>query len=589
MPHPIEIQNLRLRYPETGRVVLHGIDMVVRQGEVKLLLGPSGSGKSSLALTLNGLIPHQMEGEIRGVVLINGVDTTTTQVAALTTQVGLLFQDPDAQIATLTVADEVAFGMENLRVPPAEMPARIDTALARVDMAGMNGRGTDALSGGQKQRLSLASTLAMGAAILVFDEPTANLDPAGTTSFFDLLSRLKAEGATILIIEHKLDDLIARVDSVAVLGLDGKIAADGPPTQVLQEQRELLHELGVWVPQVTELANALTTCDVTLNPYPLTIEDAVAAIKNGPWLWNNRVSQATQPDHTGGESGADGIPALQIEDLTYRYPSGTLALNDASLSIRSGDFYAILGPNGSGKTTLARHLIGLIRPQNGTIRIEGEDIKRLKATEINRRVGYVFQNPEHQFVTLNVYDEVAFSLRAAKLPEAEVQRRVEALLKEFGLLDHRNVNPFKLSQGQKRRLSVATMLALEPKMLILDEPTFGQDLRNATRIMEGLQRLNERGITIIIITHDMKLVAEYARRVGVLINGTVAFEGDVRSLYRDEALLAAAHLEVPPLYAVSQRLREEQPNFPLLMTVRDYTEELCAHSDMSQGAAFSTA
>ncbi|MEO8289328.1 MAG: ABC transporter ATP-binding protein, partial [Chloroflexota bacterium] len=327
MPHPIEIQNLRLRYPETGRVVLHGIDMVVRQGEVKLLLGPSGSGKSSLALTLNGLIPHQMEGEIRGVVLINGVDTTTTQVAALTTQVGLLFQDPDAQIATLTVADEVAFGMENLRVPPAEMPARIDTALARVDMAGMNGRGTDALSGGQKQRLSLASTLAMGAAILVFDEPTANLDPAGTTSFFDLLSRLKAEGATILIIEHKLDDLIARVDSVAVLGLDGKIAADGPPTQVLQEQRELLHELGVWVPQVTELANALTTCDVTLNPYPLTIEDAVAAIKNGPWLWNNRVSQATQPDHTGGESGADGIPALQIEDLTYRYPSGTLALN----------------------------------------------------------------------------------------------------------------------------------------------------------------------------------------------------------------------------------------------------------------------
>jgi energy-coupling factor transport system ATP-binding protein len=591
-PDPIKLENLRLRYPETGRIVLQGVDLTLRRGEVKLLLGPSGAGKSSLALTLNGLIPHQMEGEIRGSAQVNGVETTTSTVAALTAQVGLLFQDPEAQIATLKVADEVAFGMENLALPPSQMPARIIEALERVGMQGLQDQGTDALSGGQKQRLALASTLAMGASILVFDEPTANLDPAGTLSFFQLLSRLKSERATILIIEHKLDDLIAEVDSIAVMDFNGKIAADGPPRQVLQEHQPLLEELGVWLPQVTELANALAACGITLEPYPLTVEQAATAIESQIQQVRNDPPDIANGIQTSSPAPSVALtnrePAIEVAGLSYTYPGGSTALTDANLTIDKGDFCAIVGPNGSGKSTLARHLIGLIKPPKGVVRVMGADVHSMKPSDLNRLVGYVFQNPEHQFVALTVFDELAFSLRARKLPEHEVTSRVNALLEEFGLTEYPLVNPFKLSQGQKRRLSVATMLSLDPQILILDEPTFGQDLRNATRIMDSLQSLNAQGVTIIVITHDMKLVADYARSVRVLLGGHVVYQGDVTALFLNKALLEHAHLLVPPLFELSQRLHLTRLDSPLLMTVTEYKEELCARSGSTPPAASST-
>ncbi|MBF6614275.1 MAG: ABC transporter ATP-binding protein [Chloroflexi bacterium] len=584
---PVIVRDLRLRYPETGKVVLHGINLELRRGEVKLLLGPSGAGKSSLALTLNGLIPRQMDGEIRGDVLVNGKKTTDATVSWLTTQVGVLFQDPEAQIATLTVGDEVAFGMENLKLPPEVMAERSRDALRRVGLVGLEEQGTDTLSGGQKQRLALASTLAMGVSVLVFDEPTANLDPAGTSAFFASLAHLKAQGYTTLIVEHKLDELMSRVDSIAVLDWGGTITADGPPRRVLQEQAELLRKLGVWKPQVSELADALQERGTTLEPYPLTISECVTALER---VIGERPLPLVAPESRGAINKIEksGPPAVQVESLSYRYPDGTLALQEASLTIAEGDFYAIVGPNGSGKTTLARHLIALNRLQEGRVRILGEDVSRLSGKELNRRAAYIFQNPEHQFVALRVYDELAFSLRARKVSEEEIARRVNSLLAQFGLEEQREANPYNLSQGQKRRLSVATMLALEPRILILDEPTFGQDRSSASRIMEELKRLRSQGVTIIIITHDMKLVAEYASRVGVLIAGRVEFEGSVRELYAEGELLARGHLEVPPLYAVSRRIRESSPGFPLMMTVSEFTEEICALSDMRLAAASST-
>ncbi|MFL5732654.1 MAG: ABC transporter ATP-binding protein [Chloroflexia bacterium] len=584
-PAPIAIENLRLRYPETGRVVLHGVNMRLGRGEVKLLLGPSGVGKSSLALTLNGLIPLQMDGEIKGTVVVNGRPTLEAGVPWLTSRVGILFQDPEAQIATLTVGDEVAFGLENLLVPPGEMPARTAEALERVGLQGMESRSTDALSGGQKQRLALASTLAMGVTTLVFDEPTANLDPAGTAEVFALLAELKAEGAAILVIEHKLDQLISEVDSIDVLDWTGTMATSGPPRDVLEGHAGLLADLGVWVPQVSELANALRREGLELDPYPVTIDEAAAALDK---LLGSR-PPVVQRAAVAAENPGSGVAAAEVSGLSYQYPDGNVALREASLSVAEGDFYAILGPNGSGKTTLARHLIGLLKAQEGTVRVLGEDVGRIPARELNSRVGYVFQNPEHQFVTLNVYDELSFSLRARKLPEDEVKRRVEALLAEFGLEEHRGANPFSLSQGQKRRLSVATMLALDPRVLILDEPTFGQDRLNTTRIMEQLCALNRRGVTIIIITHDMKLVAEYANRVGVLVEGRVEFEGPTRELYADPDLLWRANLEAPPLFEVSCMLRERHPDFPLLMTVSEFKEEICALSGICRETASSTA
>ncbi|MDQ5822752.1 MAG: energy-coupling factor ABC transporter ATP-binding protein [Chloroflexota bacterium] len=578
---PLVVEGLRLRYPQEGRVVLKGVDLTLRRGEVKLLLGPSGAGKSSLALTLNGLIPHQMEGDIRGRVLVNGTPTTDTTLAALTSQVGMLFQDPESQIATLTVADEVAFGMENLLVPPREMPGRISAALQRTGLQGLEGRGTSALSGGQKQRLALASTLAMGASILVLDEPTANLDPVGTSDFFNLLAHLKSEGVSVLIIEHKLDELVEQVDSIAVLDWDGKIALDGPPRRVLAEGRDLPEQLGVWLPQVCELANRLLDKGLVLEPYPVTIDEAVVALTQlvdtlGPSTATTDIQQPARSD------------LITVESLSYRYPQGEQALNSVNLHIQEGDFYALLGPNGSGKTTLAKHLVGLIRPQSGTITLAGKDLTRLPPAMLSREVAYVFQNPEHQFVALTVYDELAYSLRELKLPEAEVKARVERLIEEFGLEQHTRSNPFSLSQGQKRRLSVATMLALEAKVLILDEPTFGQDRENATRMMRELQRLNASGVTIVMITHDMKLVGEYARRAGVLVGGVARYDGCVAGLFADDKLLREARLDLPPVYEVSRQLRAMRGSFPLCLSVEQMVEEICSRSGISRAAASST-
>lgn len=578
---PIVVEDLRLRYPQDGRVVLHGVNMTLRRGEIKLLLGPSGVGKSSLALCLNGLIPHQMDGEIRGSVLVNGISTQDTTLPALTTQVGMLFQDPDSQIATLTVGDEVAFGMENLRTPPVEMPRRIRLALHRVGLDGMEERSTDALSGGQKQRVALASTLAMGAAIVVFDEPTANLDPAGTANFFGLLSNLNAEGTTILIIEHKLDELVEQVDSIAVMDAEGKIVLDGPPRDVLRNGRALLMHLGVWLPQVTELANALERRGLALEPYPITISEAVDALEKV--LHKHALPELS--DEQMPPPREEMPPLLEIKTLQYKYPEGEQALCDISLSIAIGDMYAIVGPNGSGKTTLAKHMVGLLKPQHGSIELAGRDIARMRPEELNRRVAYVFQNPEHQFVALTVFDELAFSLRALKLPEAEVAARVEGLMSEFGLEQHRGSNPFTLSQGQKRRLSVATMLALDPQVLILDEPTFGQDREYAKRIMEHLAALCSRGIAVVLITHDMKLVAHYATKVAALVVGRVRYEGSVLGLYEDGDLVREADLEVPPLYKVARSLQRVSPDFPLLMTVEEFVEAICAYSGTGQAAA----
>jgi energy-coupling factor transport system ATP-binding protein len=586
-------------------VVLRGVNLQLRRGEVKLLLGPSGAGKSSLALTLNGLIPHHMDGEIRGEVLVNGRSTTETSVPWLTTQVGLVFQDPDAQIATLTVEEEVAFGMENLCVPPEQMPVRIHEALRRVGLQGMEDRGTDALSGGQKQRLVLAATLAMGASVLVLDEPTANLDPAGTSEFFALLARLKQEGFTILIIEHKLDELITQVDTIEVLGRDGTIVLSGPAREILDRHYDELDRLGVWLPQVTELAANLRRCGVVLDPLPLTELEMVQAV--------GRLLDSQSPPRAGGTSldgrqsggetvttmvtqAGEGLPAqarrtelvVQVEQVHYTYPDGTPALHGASMQVGRGDFYALVGPNGSGKTTLARHLIGLARPQSGTVRVLGRDVAGQSPSELSRHIGYVFQNPEYQFVTLAVYDELAFSLRARGLPEDVVRDRVEPLLEEFGLQEHSHANPFNLSQGQKRRLSVATMLALQPEILVLDEPTFGQDRENTEVILRHLKRLNEGGVTIIVITHDMKLVAEHARAVGVMVDGRVVFQGSVVELFSDRRLVGEARLDVPPVFSVSEALRAYHSNLALATSISQFCNELCAHLHINKAIASST-
>jgi energy-coupling factor transport system ATP-binding protein len=512
-------------------------------GETLLLLGPSGSGKSTLALALNGLIPNGIAAEMSGQVLIAGRDTREMPAGEAAARVGVVFQDPEAQFCMLTVEDEVAFGLENLQTPRAAMEARIDEALAQVGLSGARNRRVDRLSGGEKQRLALACILAMRPPVIVLDEPTANLDPLSTREFFEIVAALRAAHAFVLI-EHKLDECAALATRALLLRQDGSMLADGPPRRVFRDFAGELDEHGIWIPRVTELALA----QGWQGELPLTVQEArQAGMEIGP-LPRGASGPASNIAADAGERLQAPLypPALEINGLSYAYPGRPPALRDIHLTVAAGDFTALVGPNGSGKSTLAALATGVRLPPRGAVRLFGQDLRSLTAAEVAERAGYVFQNPEHQFVADTVADELAYSLRARRRPEADVQRVVAGLVERFGLAGLESANPFTLSHGQKRRLSVATMLAAGQQMLALDEPTFGQDRRGSRALMGLLADLNRQGVTVLMITHDMRLVAEHARSVVVLVEGRVTFTGTPAELFADAACMAQARL-LPPL------------------------------------------
>ncbi len=563
----IRTEHLIFRYAYTRGMALDDVTVELRPGETVLLLGPSGAGKSTLALCLNGLIPHVIEGEMRGEVLVDGTSTRALTVADLTRRIGIVFQDPESQFCMLTVEDEVAFGLENLQVPQAEMDWRIEQALGLVGLADERRTRLDQLSGGMKQRLALACVLAMRPETLLLDEPTANLDPAGAREFLATLAGLPS-ARTRLIIEHRLDDLMALIDRVWLMNRHGQIVADGAPRDILSANVSLLDAEGIWLPQVSELAWRLAQHGVSLDPFPLDVEEAAVALRGLPWQHAVIARRCTETPPMA--QVAVDPPAVEVRHLSFAYPNRNDVLHDVSWSVPAGDLMALVGPNGSGKTTLAMHLVDILHPPTGTVRILGRDVATLAADELTLQVGYVFQNPEHQFVTDNVYDELAYSLRVRGLDEATVHERVLRLLDDFELAPYVKANPFRLSQGQKRRLSLATMLAVGQRILVLDEPTFGQDRRSAAQIMASLRQLNAQGVTIIMITHEMHLVAQYARHVAVLVDGHMIYQGDVRSLFRAESLLAQASLVPPPLCRLARLLRAERPDFPDLLTLDEW-------------------
>ncbi len=568
---PIEIQDLRVRYAGRKAPALDGVDLALNEGETVLLLGASGSGKSTLALTLNGLIPHSLGCEMDGSVRVAGMDTRQTEVAGLSQRVGIVFQDPEAQFVTLKVEDEVVFGLENLCVPPGDMDGRVDRALARVGMAGHRHRRVDALSGGEKQRVALASLLAMEPRVLVFDEPTANLDPVGTREVFALISSLKERGEhTVVLIEHKLDDLMHLIDRVVALGEAGEVLADGPPRAVFRDHADALRSPGVWMPQTALLAHRMGGRGLPLDPFPVTPDEAERALRRQPIPKIVGAKRRRTPEGPPGTS-VNGAPAIEVRDLSYAYGDDRV-LDSVSLTVPRGDFLAVVGANGAGKTTLALHLAGVLRPPRDAVFVEGRDVSRTPARDLSRRVGYVFQNPEHQFVTDSVADEVGYGLRAMGLPEAEVAERTAAMLERFGLSRYAKANPFTLSHGEKRRLSVATMLAAGQQTLILDEPTFGQDQKNAGEMMALLRELNAGGRTIVVITHDMTLVAEHARHAAVMSGGGLLFCGPTRELFARPDVLSRARLEPPPLARLAARLSRHDPAWAGLLTLDDVAE-----------------
>ncbi len=559
----VQANELALRYPYAATTVLQGLTFTIQAGERILLLGTSGSGKSSLALVLNGLIPHSIEAELAGELAIFGHSTAATPPAQLARRVGIVFQDPESQFCMLTVADEVAFGLENLGCPREQMDERIDAALARVGLANHRTARLDRLSGGQKQRVAVAATLAMDPSLLLLDEATANLDPAGAAEMMAVVAELaqRDRGRTIVLIDHQLDHLIALVDRVLVIDAHGQLAHDMPPRQLFAEHGPALDAAGIWQPTAMLLAHTLRTAGHSLPNWPLTMAEALTMLRQQPTAWAAALAwaapaEACPPRLSASAGSAD--PVLDLREIHFAYPNGTAVLNGIDLSVQRGEIIALCGPNGAGKTTLAQLMVGLLRPQQGTVRILGRDAANLSVRALAQHGGFVFQNPEHQFVADSVFDEVAFALRRQALTETEIRARVDPLLARLDLLAKATANPYELSQGQKRRLSVATMLVESQDFLVLDEPTHGQDARNTRELVAELRRLNALGLTLILVTHDMELVWTLAHRVAIVMDGQLARVETPAQLFADEALLAAAQLVLPARAVIANQVASWQ-------------------------------
>jgi energy-coupling factor transport system ATP-binding protein len=472
-------------------------------------------------------------------------------MAEMAQRVGVVFQDPEAQFCMLQLEDEVAFGLENLAVPQADMDERIDEALGWVGLGERRTKRIEHLSGGEKQRLALACVLAQRPDVLVFDEPTAQLDPAGAAEVVRMLARLRRRGQhTLIIIEHRLDDLMPLVDDVLVLNQSGEMVAHGPPREVLADWGSWLASAGVWVPQVSELATTLADRGILVDPFPISIDEAVAALRPvAQRLDSGRPVPSTSLDV------AETTLLIETHDLTFRYePATKPILNHVSVKFHTGELTAIVGPNGAGKSTLARHLVRILPPATDTVFLRQTDISHMSVADAAKAVGYVFQYPEHQFVGRSVMDDVAFGLRRAGFPEPEALRIAGKFLVKFGLDRLAEAHPYSLSYGEQRRLSVAAMLAVGQQGLFLDEPTFGQDRRNASSLLDELAALVDEGRAIVAITHDMRLVAERAQRSIVMLDGKLIFDGTPAALFADAGLLRRAGLRPPPITEVGFRL-----------------------------------
>lgn len=533
----LSVRDLSITHDGNTTPSPRGATFDLTAGEVVLLLGPSGSGKSTLALALNGLIPHDVPATVTGQVLVEGVDAATSSPAELSPRVAMVFQDPDAQLVTGSVLDEVCFGPENLLLPVDEVLRRAEWALGRVRLWERRFDSPDELSGGGRQRLAIACALAMGAPTLVLDEPTANLDPAGIEEVYGILAEIVAVGdRAIVLVEHNLDEAIGFATRVIALDAAGVVAFDGPTADVLVNRASELAALGVWLPTATLAGLQLEQAGVPMTPLPLT-----------PAELRERLPAPVRPLPTYAEPATQDA-AVRVSNLTVTRGAHR-ALDGVSFEVPRGSFTAVVGGNGAGKTTLVQAIAGVVRPPKRAISIDGIDPGRASARDLARRIGFVFQNPEHQFIAHTVFEELAVALRHLRLSDDEVRSRVESVLERFGLSDRAEHHPFLLSGGQKRRLSVGTALMSAPPVLALDEPTFGQDRARAAELLELLADLNRDGTTVIIVTHDMQLVADHASHIVALEAGRIAATGSTRGVFSDTALVERIGLRQPALPA----------------------------------------
>ena len=541
----ISFKNFSFQYRAQKKPTLHDINLDIYPGERVLIAGPSGSGKSTLAACINGLNPFSNPGECTGSLTVDGVDAPNSSIFELSAHVGTVLQDPDGQFIGLTVGEDIAFALENSCVPQKEMHEITRHAAELVGIENRLDHAPHELSGGQKQRVSLAGVMVDQVKILLFDEPLASLDPATGKQAIELIDEIqKKTDTTVLIIEHRLEDVLWRNVVRIVLVNGGTILADLRPDELLSGS--LLAENGIREPlYVTALRYA--GVDITPDKHPAHVDSLVLddtdTQKLRDWF-TARPRPAAQPERE---------TLLEVKGLCFGYQKGQQTLRDVSFSIGKGEMVSIVGRNGAGKSTLSKLICGFETPDAGEIFLNGKPLAEENIRRRAQHIGYVMQNPNQMISKTMIYDEVALGLQRSGLTEEQIREKVEATLRVCGLYPFRNWPISALSFGQKKRVTIASVLVLDPELILLDEPTAGQDFRHYTDIMEFLRGLNARGVTVVMITHDMHLMLEYTRRALVFCDGRLIADRTAAAVLCDPALVEQAALKETSLYTLANR------------------------------------
>lgn len=540
----VEVSDLSFQYPSTEAFALNNLNFNIKMGEFVLLCGSSGSGKTTLAKCLNGIIPHLAQGDMYGEVRINGVNTNDVEIHELSGDVGMVFQNPEEQIFSIRVSDEVALGVECQGYTRKEIVDRVDYAMDKLRISDIKNRLIATLSGGQKQKVSIASNLAVMPNLIILDDPTTDLDPISKQEVIEILHELKNEvkvkvagtdvetNMTFLVIEHELTDLLGFTDRVVVMH-EGEIVLNGEPGAVFYEHFEYLDKIGVRIPDHIRFAKYLMNQGFNYDvvQYPLKKEevmDFARGVLEGGGL---SLAAPVYRDYTLGESEK----VAEVKNISFKYPtSSNMILKNMSIDIYKGEFFAIVGHNGSGKSTLMKNILGLLTPSEGDVVVNGRNTRETDVAEIILNIGYVFQNPDNQLFCDTVREEVEFGLRNGGLPEDEIVERTVRALEIVELAGKEEEHPFSLSRGERQRLAVATMLVANPRIIMLDEPTTGLDERDLNGILTLMQELIEfYDGTTIMVTHDMEVVAKYATRIIVIDDGEIVLRGNPDEVFKN--------------------------------------------------------
>ena len=548
----IRFDHVSYTYPGADDPAVDDVSLSINEGEIVLITGPSGAGKTTLCSMLNRIVPESYGGDISGKIFIEGADISQYTIGQMAFISGLLFQDPSGQLTSATVGDEIAFGPENKGLPVDKINSLVDEYIGYVNMQKFIKRPPQALSGGQQQSIVYASVLAMEPEIYILDEPTSNLDPLGSDLVFRLMKKVATDKKkTAIIVEHKLEKIIDMVDRIIIMD-KGKIAFNGTPKDVLSHYKEL-SQRGVEVPQIDQVINRINEEKGYKLPAPITLSEGVNELKS--ILPEKLPVDAMQAvGRTFKEPRKFDKPIIEVKDLHFYYNPEVEILHGINMDIYDGEFLSIVGQNGSGKTTIVKTFNGLHKPTGGSVIVKGVDTKNATVAKLSRSVGYCFQNPDHQIFSSVVRDELTYGPKNVGMPQEEIDKIVDEVAKMIGIEDILDENPYNLSKGQRQQIAVAAILTMQPDVIVVDEPTTGQDPRQSHQMMDMVKKLNtDYGKTIVVITHDMSIAAEYSDRIITMHNGTIIAQGTPREVFKEEEMLNSSNLEPPQVTRLLKR------------------------------------